>query len=140
MPLPAVPPPPRVMGEPASPMMSAVCLTFTRLGLAIGLISFVDRTLFELPGGVAGLLGERPSALTVPATGLDAPLSAPRPLCDVDFCWASLSCFRNFARRFWNHTWNNGTGSPVAVRSLALCFSCHGLCVQLCQTSARDPN
>jgi hypothetical protein len=24
--------------------------------------------------------------------------------CD-DFCWANLSCFRNFARRFWNHTY-----------------------------------
>lgn len=21
------------------------------------------------------------------------------------FCWARRSCFRNFARRFWNHTW-----------------------------------
>lgn len=24
----------------------------------------------------------------------------------VTFCWANLSCLRNFARLFWNHTWN----------------------------------
>lgn len=26
----------------------------------------------------------------------------------VTFCWAIRSCFRNLARRFWNHTWGRG--------------------------------
>lgn len=25
------------------------------------------------------------------------------------FCWANRSCLRNFARRFWNQTWNQIT-------------------------------
>lgn len=75
------------------------------------LLLLVGKTPLDAPGGVAGLRGERPSAFMIPP--MPPPMGLPEGpfpplsplLCEDDFCWARRSCFRNLARRFWNHTW-----------------------------------
>lgn len=47
------------------------------LELDKGFVSLPESTPFGPPGGVAGLLGDRPSALILPLMGLDASLSTP---------------------------------------------------------------